>query len=70
MAIPEWKLDKTADDAASYRFANTNPKLVFLLALFVAIATVACIYGAYVLLNMAIDADLIAEPLRLDGLVP
>lgn len=69
MAIPEWMLDETADEVDSYQFANINPKLVFLLALATAIVAVGCVYFAYVWVNLAIDAELIPQPPRLQALV-
>ncbi|MWV28800.1 hypothetical protein [Aurantiacibacter rhizosphaerae] len=69
MAEPEWKLDKSADAAGSYRFANTNPRMVFALALCVALATIICVYLAFTLISAGIEAGLIPEPLAVKGLV-
>lgn len=69
MAEPEWKLDESAQDADSYEFASVNPRLVFLLALAVAFLAVACVYFAYVSVSLAIEAGMIPQPPRLQGLV-
>lgn len=69
MPSPEWKLDESPQDADSYEFANVNPRLVFLLALAVAFVAVACVYFAYVSVSLAINAELIPQPPRLQGLV-
>lgn len=69
MSSPEWKLDESQQDADSYEFANVNPRLVFLLALAVAFVAVACVYFAYVSVSLAINAELIPQPPRLQGLV-
>ncbi|NNC53356.1 MAG: hypothetical protein HKO08_09995 [Erythrobacter sp.] len=69
MSSPEWKLDESTQDADSYEFANVNPRLVFLLALAVGFVAVACVYFAYVSVSLAIEADMIPQPPRLQGLV-
>ena len=69
MADPEWELVENAQDADSYEFANVNPRLVFLLAIAVAFVAVACVYFAYASVNLAIEADMIPQPPRLQGLV-
>lgn len=69
MSSPEWKLEESSQDAESYEFANVNPRLVFLLALAVACVAVACVYFAYVSVSLAIEAELIPQPPRLQGLV-
>lgn len=69
MAIPEWELEDGAEDAETYRFENVNPRLVFLLALATGILAVAVIYFGYVAVSLAIDADIIPGPPRLQDLV-
>ena len=69
MADPEWELDENAQDADSYEFANVNPRLVFLLAFAVAFVAVACVYLAYASVSLAIEAEMIPQPPRLQGLV-
>ena len=69
MAVPEWKLEEGTEAAETYRFENINPKLVFLLALAAGGLAVAIIYFCYVAVSSAIDAQIIPEPPRLQGLV-
>ncbi|SFP09175.1 hypothetical protein [Qipengyuania nanhaisediminis] len=69
MTVPEWKLEDAADKADSYQFKNTNPKLVFLLALAAGLLAVAIIFFAYVIVSLSIDVGLIPQPPRLRGLV-
>ncbi|MBT8426505.1 MAG: hypothetical protein KJO02_00600 [Erythrobacter sp.] len=69
MSSPEWKLDESTQDVDSYEFANVNPRLVFLLALAVGFVAVACVYFAYVSVSLAIEADMIPQPPRLQGLI-
>ena len=65
----EWQLEEAANEGASYQFANINPKLVFLLALAAGILAVAVIYLGYTAITLLIDAGLIPQPPRLQGLV-
>ena len=69
MAIPEWELEEGGENAETYRFENINPRLVFLLALAAGALAVAVIYFGYVAVSLAIDAQIIPEPPRLQGLV-
>ena len=67
--IPEWNLDESEQEADTYRFTNVNPRSVFLLALAAAFLAVACIYGAYLLVNAAIQFGYIPLPPMLQDLV-
>lgn len=67
--MPEWSLDQSEVEVENHRFSNVNPRAVFLLALAVAFLTVICVYGFYLLVNLGMDAGIVAQPPRLQELV-
>ena len=59
----------TAGPDGAYRYGNTRPLTVFLLALIAALAAIAVVYGAWAGLNDATQSQRLAEPPDLKGVV-
>lgn len=56
------QLDETAKETESYNFQNVNPKVVFLLALVVAFASVCFIYISFAIIQYLIGIGWIPRP--------
>lgn len=59
----------TSGSDGPYRYGNTRPLTVFLLALSAAVAAIALVYAAWVGLTDATESQRLAEPPDLKGVV-